>query len=142
MTAGLKSRLLGFHPGYRVPPRHSIVCPLVQLASPCQYKRWMLFVDDIEHQAVTFLLAPVPNSICTRCAGADDFSTEYNSAYKDFGHFLTSMIVVSAFSLPLIMAHTGLIAPAACWMSMTGGALVYGTILVFSGVFAPTEDEY
>lgn len=55
--------------------------------------------------------------------------------YLDFGHFLTAIIVVSAFSLPLILAHTGLIAPAACWMSMAGGGLVYGTILTFSGVF-------
>nr|AOR51710.1 vacuolar protein sorting 55 [Phaffia rhodozyma] len=110
---------------------------LLVILSCALWSNWLPLVV-----AVTFLLAPVPNSICTRCAGADDFSTEYNSAYKDFGHFLTSMIVVSAFSLPLIMAHTGLIAPAACWMSMTGGALVYGTILVFSGVFAPTEDEY
>lgn len=124
--------------------------------------------------AVTFLLAPLPNSICSRCAGADDYAPEYNSfvlsscpspphpdllllfhlppcflilkptsfvsfvflrGYLDFGHFLTSIIVVSAFSLPLILAHTELIAPAACWMSMSGGALVYGTILVFSGVF-------
>lgn len=57
------------------------------------------------------------------------------SAYKDFASFLTAMLVSSAFALPLIFAHTGLISNPACWMSLIGGALVYGTILVFTGVF-------
>jgi hypothetical protein len=57
------------------------------------------------------------------------------SAYKDFASFLTAMLVSSAFALPLIFAHTGLISSPACWMSLIGGALVYGTILVFTGVF-------
>jgi hypothetical protein len=65
-----------------------------------------------------------------------------HSGYLDFGHFLTALIVTSAFALPLILAHTELIAPAACWMSMTGGALVYGTILTFSGVFRGDGDDY
>jgi len=46
--------------------------------------------------ALTFALAPVPNSICSRCARADDLSPEYNSAYVDFGRFLTGMLVVRA----------------------------------------------
>lgn len=57
------------------------------------------------------------------------------SAYKDFASFLTATLVSSAFALPLIFAHTGLISSPACWMSLIGGALVYGTILVFTGVF-------
>ncbi|KAL7409223.1 vacuolar protein sorting 55 [Mrakia frigida] len=129
MTAGLKTVIflsfvlaLGF---------------LLVILSCALWSNWLPLVV-----AVTFLLAPLPNSICSRCAGADDYAPEYNSGYLDFGHFLTSIIVVSAFSLPLILAHTELIAPAACWMSMSGGALVYGTILVFSGVFAPPADDY
>jgi hypothetical protein len=45
--------------------------------------------------ALTFVLAPLPNSICSRCARADDLSPEFNSAYVDFGRFLTGMLVVS-----------------------------------------------
>lgn len=48
--------------------------------------------------AFTFVLAPLPNSICYRCARADDISPEYNSAYVDFGRFLTGMLVVSALA--------------------------------------------
>lgn len=54
--------------------------------------------------ALTFVLAPVPNSICSRCARADDLSPEYNSAYVDFGRFLTGMLVVRLISpLPLLV---------------------------------------
>lgn len=44
--------------------------------------------------ALTFILAPFPNWICSRCASADDLSPEFNSAYIDFGRFLTGMLVV------------------------------------------------
>ena len=39
-------------------------------------------------------MAPLPNSICSRCGNAGDYS-ETNSAYIDFGRFLTGMFVVS-----------------------------------------------
>lgn len=45
--------------------------------------------------ALTFVIAPLPNSLCGRCAHADDLSPEYNSAYTDFGHWLTGALVVS-----------------------------------------------
>lgn len=115
-----------------------------------------------QSEAAIFLLAPVPNSLCARLGGgADDFSSDYNScepltvpplplvrslmmsvspslsrrAYKDFASFLTATLVASASALPLVLAHTGSIAQGACWMSLAGGGLVYGTILVFSGTF-------
>ncbi len=49
----------------------------------------------LHFSALTFVLAPLPNAVCSRCAGADDISPEYNSAYTDFGRFLTGMLVVS-----------------------------------------------
>lgn len=79
------------------------------------------------HTALTYVLAPLPNSVCSRCAGADDFSADYNSGFVDFGNFLTGMMIVSGVALPLALAHSGVIAPAACIMSIAGGALVYGT---------------
>lgn len=48
----------------------------------------------IHGPALTFVMAPLPNSICSRCGRADDYSPEYNSAYIDFGRFLTGMFVV------------------------------------------------
>jgi len=45
----------------------------------------------------------------------------------------------SGLSMPLLMAHSALITPAACWMSIAGGGLIYGTILVYSGWFGGCE---
>jgi hypothetical protein len=73
------------------------------------------------------VLAPLPNSICARCAGADDFSADYNSAFLDFGNWLTAATVVSGFALPITLAHAGIIREMACIMSSAGGLLVYGT---------------
>jgi hypothetical protein len=47
----------------------------------------------------------------------------------------------SGLSMPLLMAHSALITPAACWMSIAGGGLIYGTILVYSGWFGGGGDE-
>ncbi|PWN52518.1 vacuolar protein sorting 55 [Violaceomyces palustris] len=90
--------------------------------------------------ALTYILAPLPNSLCSRCAGADDFSADYNSAFLDFGHFMTGMMVVTGVALPLSLAHAGIIAPVACAMSIAGGGLVYGTILTYSGFFSESDE--
>lgn len=50
-----------------------------------------------------------------------------DSAYLDLGNFLTGMMVVSGVAFPLALAHSGVIAPMACIMAVSGGALVYGT---------------
>ncbi|GAC93504.1 vacuolar protein [Pseudozyma hubeiensis SY62] len=90
--------------------------------------------------ALIYVLTPLPNSLCARCAGADDFSADYNSGFLDFGNFMTGLMIVSGFALPLSLAHSGVIAPTACWMSIAGGGLVYGTILTYSGFFNETDD--
>lgn len=72
--------------------------------------------------ALTFVVAPLPNAIFAHCA-ADDFSTEYEgSGPVDLGRFITSTIVVTGFALPLVLAHSEIIKPGACGMSIVGGA--------------------
>lgn len=90
--------------------------------------------------ALIYVLTPLPNSLCARCAGADDFSADYNSGFLDFGNFMTGVMIVSGFALPLSLAHAGVIAPTACWMSIAGGGLVYGTILTYSGFFSESDE--
>jgi hypothetical protein len=51
--------------------------------------------EEVLMIALTFVMAPLPNSICSRCGNAGDYS-ETNSAYIDFGRFLTGMFVVSS----------------------------------------------
>ncbi|QRW27623.1 vacuolar protein sorting 55 superfamily protein [Rhizoctonia solani] len=85
---------------------------------------------------------PLPNAIFSHC-GSEDF-TDYdgNNAAVDIGRFLTSIIVITAFALPLVLAHADVIKPTACGMAIVGGALVYGTILSYTAVFKTGEDEF
>ncbi|KDQ60799.1 hypothetical protein JAAARDRAFT_204604 [Jaapia argillacea MUCL 33604] len=92
--------------------------------------------------ALTFVLAPLPNALFSHC-GADDFSAEYEgSAPADVGRFITSVVVVTGFALPIILAHSEIIRPAACVMSIIGGGLVYGTILSYTAAFKQEESDF
>jgi hypothetical protein len=42
----------------------------------------------------TYVLAPLPNFVCSRCANPDDFSSEGSgNAILDFGKFCTGFLV-------------------------------------------------
>ncbi|GAA5890926.1 hypothetical protein JCM6882_008858 [Rhodosporidiobolus microsporus] len=92
--------------------------------------------------AVIFALAPLPNFLSSRCSGADDFSADYTSAPLDLGHFLTSCFLVSGVALPFVLAHAGVIAPTAGWMSAAGGAVGYATIILYSHFFRLEINEF
>ncbi|WFD30051.1 Vacuolar protein sorting-associated protein 55 [Malassezia sp. CBS 17886] len=89
--------------------------------------------------AVAFTLAPAPNALFASLAGADSFS-DYNAAYIDFGHFLTGALLMTGVALPLLLAHTGLVASTAAFMALSGGALIYGTMVAYA-TFFHTPDE-
>lgn len=92
--------------------------------------------------ALIFVLAPLPNALFAHCGG-DDFTADYEgSGPVDLGRFLTSIVVVTGFALPLVLAHSEIIRPAACAMSIIGGSLVYGTILAYSAAFKQDESDF
>jgi len=92
--------------------------------------------------ALTFVLAPLPNALFSHC-GADEFSGgEEGSGPIDLGRFITAMIVVTGFAFPIVLAHSEVIRPGACVMSIIGGGLVYGTILAYSAAFKQEDSEY
>jgi len=91
--------------------------------------------------ALTFVTAPLPNSLFANCRG-DDFAGDEGSGAIDFGRFVTSVIVVTGFAFPLILAHADVIKKEACVMSIVGGGLVYGTILAYSAVFKRDTSEF
>ncbi|GAA5974068.1 hypothetical protein JCM11641_008243 [Rhodosporidiobolus odoratus] len=91
--------------------------------------------------AFIFAFAPLPNFLCSRCTG-DDFSTDYSNGPQDFGHFLTSIFLVSGVALPYVLAHAGVIATTAAWMSALGGAVGYGTIITYSHFFRLEVSEF
>lgn len=73
-------------------------------------------------EALTFVLAPLPNAVFSHCGG-DEFSASYEgSGPVDLGRFITSFIVVTGFALPIVLTHSEIIRPGACAMSIVGGA--------------------
>lgn len=109
-------------------------------------------------QAITFVIAPLPNALFSHC-GSDDFSGSYESnGAVDLGRFLTSLIVVTGFAFPIVLAHSGVITNSACAMSIVGGGyvfdaylgfytnlgnrLVYGTILAYSQAFKQEDSDF
>lgn len=71
--------------------------------------------------ALTFVLAPLPNALFSHC-GSDEFSASYEgSGPIDLGRFITSVVVVTGFALPIVLAHSEVIKAGACIMSIIGG---------------------
>ncbi|KAG5362476.1 Vacuolar protein sorting-associated protein 55 [Yarrowia sp. C11] len=87
-----------------------------------------------------FCLAPAPNAICQSWAGQDDFMSESSSTVIDFGRFSTGFMVVSGLSIPVMLAHNSIINTAAMWMSLSGGLLIYATIITFGAFFYEPEE--
>ncbi|KAI9500840.1 vacuolar protein sorting 55 [Coemansia spiralis] len=86
-----------------------------------------------------FAISPVPNAVFGRFVSSDPLA-DVSSSVADFGRFLTSVLVVSGLGLPVVLAHSGIIANAAMVMSVVGGGLVYGTIIVYATVFRERQD--
>ncbi|KAF7845930.1 hypothetical protein BT93_L0006 [Corymbia citriodora subsp. variegata] len=88
----------------------------------------------------TYVIAPLPNWICGKCANPDDFIGEGGHAVVDFGRFCTGFLVVMGIALPILLAHCALIKFPAMIMSIVGGLLIYGTIISFSQFFREEQD--
>ena len=89
----------------------------------------------------TYVIAPLPNWICSRLSNPDDFMESSSSAVIDFGRFMTGFLVVMGVALPVLLAHCNLIVPPAMIMSIIGGLLIYGTIISFT-MFFQEEQEF
>jgi len=65
----------------------------------------------------TYVLAPLPNWICNRCANPDDFMENSGSALIDFGRFMTGFLVVmgvGTFYVSFYLAGSGCLDCVAC----------------------------
>ncbi|TPX10901.1 uncharacterized protein E0L32_008107 [Thyridium curvatum] len=90
----------------------------------------------------TYVIAPLPNWICSRVSNPDDFvESGSSSAVLDLGRFLTGFFVVMGIALPIVLAHSNLIQIGAMVMSVVGGLLIYGTIISF-GMFFQEDQEF
>ncbi|KAH6626379.1 vacuolar protein sorting 55 [Chaetomium sp. MPI-SDFR-AT-0129] len=89
----------------------------------------------------TYVLAPVPNWVCSHCSNPDDFVESSGAAVLDLGRFCTGFLVVMGIALPVLLAHSSLISIPAMVMSVIGGLLIYGTIISFA-MFFQEEQEF
>lgn len=62
---------------------------LVILSSALWHKYWPLLVVAI------YIVAPLPNWICARCANPDDFMDSSSNSAMDFGRFMTGFLVLT-----------------------------------------------
>ncbi|KAJ5934022.1 hypothetical protein N7454_006351, partial [Penicillium verhagenii] len=107
---------------------------LVILSSALWHKYWPLL------DVAIYVIAPLPNWICSRCANPDDFMDSSSNAAMDFGRFMTGFLVLTGIALPIVLAHSGEIQLPAMIMSIFGGLLIYGTIISFSMFFQEQEE--
>ncbi|KAF3771024.1 vacuolar protein sorting 55 [Cryphonectria parasitica EP155] len=89
----------------------------------------------------TYIIAPLPNWICSRCANPDDYVESSGNAVLDLGRFCTGFLVLMGIALPAVLAHSDLITTGAMVMSIAGGLLIYGTIISF-GMFFQEESDF
>lgn len=57
----------------------------------------------------TYVLAPLPNVVFGRLADRQDFMSDYQGGFADAGYFLTGLMVVTGFCLPVVLAHASVV---------------------------------
>ncbi|KAI9100665.1 vacuolar protein sorting 55 [Phlyctochytrium arcticum] len=112
---------------------------LFVILSCAQYGSWLPLLVIL-----VFVLAPLPNLICGRVDGGGDIWSDGGDrrGIAETGTFITSFLVISGFGIPMVLAHAGKIQEMAMAMSVTGGLMVYGTILGYMHFFGRAEDPY
>lgn len=95
-----------------------------------------------------FLVAPLPNIVASSIeSNRDDFLTFSNnhgndpSPLAESAKFFTGILIVSGISLPLTLYHTSLIEFGSMLMSIIGGLIVYGAIIIFMWFFSEEQEE-
>lgn len=99
-----------------------------------QYNNWWpLFV------LVFYVAAPLPYTLARRYA--DDMGG--SNSCTELSVFLTAGIVISAFGLPLVLAHANsVIQWGACALVFTGNIIMFLTIMGFFVVFDGESDSW
>lgn len=97
---------------------------------------------------IVFLIAPLPNALAQYATSTYDSnflgdydSDEAESPFVEFCHFLTGLFVISGTCLPIVMYHTSLITGSALSLSLTGGFLIYLSIVLFMVGFKDDDDN-
>nr|XP_032812334.1 leptin receptor overlapping transcript-like 1 [Petromyzon marinus] len=109
---------------------------MLACALPEYHVYWPLFV------LIFYALVPVPQCVARRLGddGGGGGGDAVSSACRELALFFTTGIVVSAYSLPVILARVDTIKWGACALVLTANSVVFLTILAFFLVFGRTDD--
>lgn len=92
---------------------------------------------------IIYTLAPLPNAICGQMSNTYDFINDsFGNRIENIGRFVTGVLVISGIALPITLEHAGLIVRHATLMSISGGLLIYITILIYSNIFMKDKDDF
>uniref|UniRef100_A0A1I7Y1U3 Leptin receptor gene-related protein n=1 Tax=Steinernema glaseri TaxID=37863 RepID=A0A1I7Y1U3_9BILA len=82
-----------------------------------------------------YILVPIPLMIARR------FNEDLTgtSACIEFALFATTGIVISAFALPLVLAHVGTISAGACFFTFLANIVLFGSIIAYFRYFNEEE---
>ncbi|VDP90869.1 unnamed protein product [Echinostoma caproni] len=87
---------------------------------------------------IFYLLTPIPIMIATTC--------EVEPAAKDLCTFFATILIFSAYALPVLLARAPYAAPAiqwgACALTMTGNTFMFATIFWVIYLAAKRDDFY
>ncbi|GME98130.1 unnamed protein product [Ambrosiozyma monospora] len=92
-----------------------------------------------------FLIAPLPNSLLHSLQSS--YETDFFSdggdqpPIADFLQFLTGFLVISGSCLPVVFYHCGLINHWSLALSLTGGFLIYLSIVLFGISFKEDDSD-
>jgi len=121
MAAGLKSLV-----GLAFLGSIALLFLFLGCALPQYNNWWPLFV------IIFYVLSPLPTVFARRYS--DDMNT--SSALREFCHFVTTGIVLSAFALPIVLARAqNVIEWGACMLVLTGNIVMFLTIFGFFVAF-------
>lgn len=111
------------------------------------YNWWPIFV------VIFYVLSPIPFILTRTCNRGNDYmSDSYSGRAIELCAFLTSVLVISAYALPTVMAHVPIpvdskpdIQPIIKWSSAgfiyAGNTVIFSTIFIFMRSIM-SEDNY
>lgn len=114
----------------------SVGLMLIVVASAVFNQYYPLFV------ILSSILAPLPSLWCIQEPNSDSWLSGLLTGSAGAGNFLTSVLVVSGFGIPIVLTHVNLINGAALAMTIIGGLIIYGSVVFYIKKFHNSDDMF
>ncbi|UJR16478.1 hypothetical protein I4U23_003381 [Adineta vaga] len=88
---------------------------------------------------IFYVLCPIPLAIGRRCTSDSGYGTHDSSPCTDLMWFITSVIVISAFGLPVVLWHSTVIHAGSMGFIMAANAVIFTTITIYFMTFGSDD---